>query len=63
MWGRCFGFRVSGFGSWFKAPSGASAGEASLGVCAGRVLVAVVLVVGALVEITNEAIAIPSARN
>ena len=58
-----FGFRVSGFGFGFKAPSGANAGEASVVVLAGRVLVAVVLVVGTLVEITNEAIAIPSARN
>jgi hypothetical protein len=61
LWGRCFGFQISGFGSGFKAPSGACAGEASVGVCAGRVLVAVVLVVGALVVITPEAIAIPPA--
>ena len=54
-------FRVSSFGCGFEAPSGASAGEASVGVCAVRVLVAVVLVVEALVVITPEAIAIPPA--
>ena len=57
VWGTAF--RVSGLG--VKAPSGASAEEASVGVGADRVVVAVVRVVGTLVVITPETIAIPPA--
>ena len=59
VWGTAF--RVSGFGLGFEVPRGASAGEASVVVLAGRVLVTVVLAVGTLVVITPDAIAIPPA--
>ena len=57
VWGTAF--RVSGLG--VEAPSGASAGEASVGVGADRVVVAVVRVVGTLVVITPETITFPPA--